>query len=66
MFTNFCLKDLCCDRVRFEIGSYSLWSLFCLCVILIFVHLHVVACISAMLDVFVLDINVDVNLTWEG
>ena len=23
MYTNFCLKNLCCHRVRFEIGSYS-------------------------------------------
>ena len=23
MYTNFCLKNLCCRRVRFEIGSYS-------------------------------------------
>ena len=37
-----------------------------MCVILIFVHLHVVACMSAVLDVFVLDINVALNLTWEG
>ena len=23
MYTNFCLKNLCCLRVRFEIGSYG-------------------------------------------
>ena len=62
MYTNFCLKNLCCHRVRFEIGSYSLCSAFCyfisMCLILIFVHLQVVAGRSAMLDVFVVDINV--------
>ena len=62
MCTNFCLKNLCCHRVRFEIGSHSLYSAFCyiisMCLILIFVHWQVVAGISAMLDVFVVDINV--------
>ena len=29
MLTNFCLKDLCCHSVRFEIGSYRLCSAFC-------------------------------------
>ena len=62
MYTNFCLKNLRCHRVRFEIGCYSLCSAFCyfisMCLILIFVHLQVVAGMSAMLDVFVVDINV--------
>ena len=62
MYTNFCLKNLCCQRVRFEIGSYSLCLAFCyfisMCFILIFVNLQVVAGMSAMLDVFVVDINV--------
>ena len=62
MYTHFCLKNLCSHRVRFEIGSYSLCSVFCyfisMCLVLIFVHLQVVAGMSAMLDVFVADINV--------
>ena len=62
MYTNFCLKNLCCHGVRFEIGSYHLCSAFCYFIsmtfILIFVHLQVVAGMSAMLDVFVVDINV--------
>ena len=70
MFTNFCLEDLCCHRVSFEIGPYSLCLAFCyfisMCLILIFVHLQVVAGMSVMLDVFVLDINVALNLTWKG
>ena len=37
-----------------------------MCVILMFVHLQAFACMSAMLDVFVLDINVALNLTLEG
>ena len=45
-----------------EIGSYSLCSAFCyfisMCLILIFVHLQVVAGMSARLDVFVVDIYV--------
>ena len=45
-----------------KLWSFSLCSAFCylvsMCVILIFIYLHVVACMSAMLDVFVLDINV--------
>ena len=70
MFTNFCVKDLCCHRVRFEIGSYSLSFTFCyfirICMILMCVHLHAFVCVSAILDEFVFDINVAFNLTWEG
>ena len=37
-----------------------------MCLILIFVHLQVVAGMSAMLDVFVVKHQCSLNLTWEG
>ena len=69
IFTNFCLNDLCYHRFRFEIKSYTLCSAFCyfisMCVILIFVDLHVFPGMSAILDVFVLVIKVAFSLAWE-
>ena len=69
MYTNFCLKNLCCHRVSFEIGSYSCsysLLLYSMCFILILVHLQFVAGMSAMLDVFVVTYQCCLNLTWEG
>ena len=37
-----------------------------MCVILIGVHLYAFTCMSAILDLFISDINVAFNLTWEG
>ena len=62
MYTNFCLKNLCCHRVSYEIGSYS-----CSYSLLLYKYIcSFVAGMSAMLDVFVVRYQCCLNLTWEG
>ena len=70
MYTNFCLKNLCCHRVRLEIGSYSLCSAFCyfisMCLILIFVHYA--GCGSCVCNAGCICSRYQccLNLTWKG
>ena len=62
MYTNFCLKTSVVIKSDLKLGPPVYAQHFCYfisrCFILIFVHLQVVAGMSAMLDVFVVDINV--------
>ena len=61
MYTNFCLKNLCCHRVGLKLVptvEVTVCYSISMCFILIFVHLQFVAGMSAILDLFVVGINV--------
>ena len=61
MYTNFCLKNLCCHSFGLKLGptlEVTVCYSISMCFIFIFVHLQFVAGMSAMLDVFVVGSNV--------
>ena len=68
MYTNFCLKNLCCHRVRFEIGpyscSYSFVTLY-VCVSYLYWYICSLWLVCLQCWMFVVRYQCCLNPTWE-